>query len=88
MKKFLIVLAVILSGCTTAVPVVPDFPGVPADMMTPCPDLQLVDPATTKLSTTIDTVVGNYGLYHDCKNQVDDWIDWYRTQKSIYGKIK
>jgi hypothetical protein len=89
MKKLLLVTVLVLSGCaSTSVPVVPAFPAVPEDMMKPCPELGLVDPATTKLSSAVDTVVNNYGLYQDCKNQVDDWIDWYNTQKTIYGKIK
>jgi hypothetical protein len=88
MKKFLIITAVVLTGCATSVPVVPPFPDVPESLMKTCPDLKPVDSETIKLSDVLSAVADNYHQYYDCKSQVDDWIEWYKTQKGIFNKIK
>lgn len=87
MKYSLLISALLLSACTS-VPIVPKFPDVPGELKTSCPDLKLVDPATTKLSDIVNTVADNYKSYYDCKGQVDDWIEWYNTQKKIYESVK
>ena len=88
MKKAIFILAVVgLVGCTS-VPVVPKFPDVPKDLMVTCPDLDLVNDKTTKLSEVLETVTGNYQKYYDCKASVDDWITWYQGQKKIFDSIK
>lgn len=88
MKKFLAILVITLSGCATNVPIIPPFPDVPETLMKACPDLKLVKDGTTKLSEVLSTVTDNYHQYYDCKSQVDDWIEWYKTQKGIFNKIK
>jgi hypothetical protein len=89
MKRFLIISLLLLTGCaSTSVPVVPPFPDVPDSLKQACPNLKTVDENTTKLSEMLETITNNYHRYYDCKSQVDDWIEWYNTQKSIYGKIK
>ena len=88
MKKFLIILAIGLTGCATSVPIVPPFPSVPESLMKACPDLKPVDTETIKLSDVLGAVTDNYHQYYDCKSQVDDWIEWYKTQKGIFNKIK
>jgi hypothetical protein len=82
----LIIALILLSGCTT-VPVTVKFPDVPKDMLETCPDLKLI-PETTKLSEVLPTVVDNYGQYYTCKDTVDSWIDWYKSQKKIFDSIK
>jgi hypothetical protein len=77
-----------LIGCATkTVPVTVKFPGVPEDLARSCPDLQTVDPNTTKLSDVLNTVTDNYITYYECKSKVDDWIEWYATQKTIFDKV-
>lgn len=89
MKKLAtLLLVVLLSGCATSVAVKMKFPDVPTDLTTACPDLQQVDPATTKLSEIVSTVSANYEQYYICKDRVDNWIDWYNTQKKIFDSIK
>lgn len=79
---------VIATGCSTPVPIVPAFPAVPVSLKQTCPDLKKVDESTTKLSDIVGSVADNYQLYYDCKSRVDDWIEWYDTQKGIFDKIK
>jgi hypothetical protein len=86
MKHLIIVAVLLITGCTS-VPVAVKFPDVPKDMLETCPDLKLV-PETTKLSEVLPTVVDNYGQYYTCKDTVDNWIDWYKSQKKIFDSIK
>ena len=89
MKKLAALLLVtILTGCATGVAVKMSFPAVPTDLTTPCPDLKSVDANTSKLSEVVSTVVDNYGEYYTCKDRVDNWIDWYNTQKKISDSVK
>lgn len=89
MKKLAALLLVtLLSGCATGVAVKISFPSVPADLTTACPDLKPVDAATGKLSEVVGTVVENYGEYYTCKDRVDNWIEWYNTQKAIFDSVK
>jgi hypothetical protein len=78
----------VAAGCSTPVPIVPAFPAVPTSLKETCPDLKKVDESTTKLSEVIETVADNYHQFYDCKSKVDDWIEWYNTQKGIFDKIK
>ena len=91
MKKILALLVVsILTGCaSTSVPIVPKFPEAPADLLTTCSDLTQLDPAQTKeLSQVLTGVTENYAQYYNCKVKVDDWIEWYNSQKDVFNKIK
>jgi hypothetical protein len=87
--RYLIILVLLsLTACSTPVPIVPKFPNIPDDLKQTCPNLKTVDEATTKLSDIIETVTDNYHQYYDCKGKIDDWIEWYNTQKSIQDKLK
>jgi hypothetical protein len=84
----ILIFLVVATGCSTPVPIVPPFPDVPASIKKACPDLKKVDESTTKLSDIVGVVADNYSQYYDCKSRVDDWIEWYDTQKGIFDKIK
>jgi len=86
MKHLIIVAVLLVAGCSS-VPVTMKFPDVPKDMLETCPDLKLA-PETTKLSEVLPVVVDNYGQYYTCKDSVDSWIDWYKSQKKIFDSIK
>ena len=86
MNRLILIVLIMLSGCTS-VPVMPKFPDVPKDMLVTCPDLKLA-PDTSKLSEVLPVIVDNYGQYYTCKDTVDNWIDWYNSQKKIFDNIK
>jgi hypothetical protein len=86
MKHLIIVAVLVITGCSS-VPVAVKFPDVPKDMMETCPDLKLA-PETTKLSEVLPVIVDNYGQYYTCKDTVDNWIEWYKSQKKIFDNIK
>ncbi len=86
MKKLLTIISVlILTGCTTTVPVKQKFPEVPAELLKACPALNQVEP-TEKLSEVLKVITKNYSQYHECQTTVDTWIEWYNLQKEIYNK--
>jgi len=90
MKKLLLILICLISlvGCkSNAVPVTMKFPEVPTDLKVACPDLATLDPKTTKLSDLLEVVTDNYSTYHECRSRVDDWIEWYNSQKAIFDKV-
>jgi hypothetical protein len=87
MRIATLLLPLLLAGCLTT-PTIATFPEVPAELLVACPDLKLIDPATTKLSEVVGIVAGNYGQYQECQIKVDTWIEWYNGQKKIFDSIK
>ena len=87
--KSLIILAtaIMLTGCL-ATPVKRTFPEVPKELLEACPDLATVNDGTTQLSEVMKVVTTNYGQYHECRIKTDLWIEWYKTQKSIFDSVK
>ena len=79
-----IIIALLLSGCSTVVPVTARFPEPPAKgAMTACPNLQkLTDNA--RLSDVANTVTVNYSTYYECAVKTDAWQEWYQIQKHIF----
>jgi hypothetical protein len=87
MKYIVLTLALLLSACVS-VPVERKFPMVPAEIQVPCSNLQTIDPATTKLSVVVDSVVTNYAQYRECQAKTDSWIEWYIKQKQLFESVK
>jgi hypothetical protein len=87
MKYAIVTMALFLSACVS-VPVERRFPSVPAEIQVPCGNLQTIDPATTKLSIVVDSVVTNYTQYRECQAKTDSWIEWYAKQKQIFESVK
>jgi hypothetical protein len=87
MKLSILLTALMLSACSTVVPVTMKFPSVPDEIMVACPDLQQQE-YTEKLSEVMVTVSKNYSQYHECRAKVDAWIAWYSSQKQIYDSVK
>jgi hypothetical protein len=86
--KHLLIITLLLAGCSTSVPVKRTFPSVPESLMQECPDLKLVAENTTKLSDVLTVVSENYGQYKECQIKVDLWRDWYEKQKKIFDEVK
>jgi hypothetical protein len=84
MKKLLIVL--LLSACSTVVPVKQTFPELPPEISQPCKNLLLLDGPTVTLSKLTEIVAKNYGLHHECSAQVDSLLKWHQEQKKIFNE--
>jgi hypothetical protein len=91
MKKLLITLFVlVLVGCASdTVPTIADmkWPDAPANFFVLCPDLAQIS-STEKLSEVLPVIVSNYGTYYGCQSKVDNWVEWYNTQKKISDSLK
>lgn len=83
----LLLLALLLSACTT-VPVVSKFPQAPGTLVQePCPNLQKLQ-EEAKLSDVAKIVSVNYSEYYLCAIKLEAWQRWYREQKTIYESVK
>lgn len=86
--KYLLLLSLLLTGCSTVVPVTVKFPDAPPELLVDCEDLEKVPADTKQLSVTSETVVRNYGRYHKCRSKVDAWQEWHTEQKKIFESVK
>lgn len=86
--KTLLLTLVLLTGCSTVVPVKQNWPEPPGLQSTiPCSELQkLTEPAT--LSSVAKTLSENYTEYYICAIKLDAWQEWYKQQKIIHESVK
>lgn len=84
--RYLLIL--LLTGCSTTVPVTMKFPDVPPALMQSCETLEKVPADTKQLSVTTQVVVRDYGRYHICSDKVEEWKEWYKQQKEIFESVK
>ncbi len=80
-------LLVLLTGCSSLVPVKAKFPDVPERIMVKCPQLEKVSETPT-LSDVAKTVTNNYTTYYECAVKHDAFVEWYQTQKRIFESVK
>jgi len=85
-EKYLL-LVLILTGCSTTVPVTAKFPDVPERLLVKCPQLEKLE-NEAKLSDIGKTVTNNYTTYYECAVKNDAFIEWYQTQKRIFESVK
>ena len=78
---------IVLSGCSTTVPVKAKFPELPERLQTKCPPLEKVK-EEAKLSDIAKTLNINYSTYYECAVKHDAMIEWYQTQKRIFESVK
>ena len=87
MKYLTCVLFILISGCSTVVPVTAKFPEVPTKLQAKCPQLEKLKDEV-KLSEVSKTITMNYSTYYECAVKVDSWIEWYQVNKLIFEGIK
>lgn len=84
----ILLLALLLAGCSTVVPVTQKFPEAPGlQSTTACPTLDKLG-EMPKLSDVAKTVTINYTEYYTCAVKLDAWIEWYQKQKIISEGLK
>jgi hypothetical protein len=87
MNKYLaLFLLILMSGCSTVVPVTVKFPDAPDRIKIRCPQLKTLN-EEAKLSDIAKTITENYTTYYECAVRNDTWIEWYETQKIIFEKL-
>lgn len=85
---FLLISALLLTGCLESVPVKRNFPDIPPELVAACPELQEATKETKELSKLLDVVVVNYSTYYECRVKVDAWLQWHKDQKKIFEEVK
>ena len=88
MKYIILSLALVLSACSTPVPVSQRFPDVPKALVERCDSLKKIEGDRVAITEMLKVVVQNYGMYYECAAKVDGWNDWYLEQKRIYESVK
>ena len=88
MKTLLLSLTLLLTGCTTVVPVTQTWPEPPGlQSMQRCPQLKQLE-ANPKLSDVARTVTLNYSEYYSCLVKLEAWQEWYSKHEIIYKGLK
>lgn len=82
-----ILFVMMLSACSTTVPVTAKFPEAPKFSKEACPQLEKLN-NDAKLSDVATTVTNNYSKYYECAVKNDAWIEWYQIQKTIFESVK
>jgi hypothetical protein len=82
-----LLLVLLLTGCSTTVPVTAKFPEVPNELLQKCPALKQLE-EEVKLSDVAKNITYNYTTYHECVIKYDAWIEWYQSQKKIFESVK
>lgn len=88
MKFAILVMAIMLAGCSTTVPVKQQFPIAPSILLERCPDLLTIDNDKNSLRDMLKVVIQNYALYYQCAEKTHGWQDWYQKQKQIQDSVK
>lgn len=88
MKYVLLSLVLLLSACSTPVPVRQEFPVAPAALLERCPDLLTVDDGKNSMRDMLKIVIQNYALYYQCAEKTHGWQDWYGQQKKIHESVR
>jgi len=87
MKYLVCFFLILMTGCSTVVPVTSKFPDVPERLMVKCPQLEKVLETPT-LSDVTKIITNNYTTYYDCAVKHDAFIEWYNIQKNIFESVK
>jgi hypothetical protein len=88
MKLLLLASVLMLSACSTVVPVTQPWPEAPGlQSQQTCGELQKL-PATASLSDVAHTVTLNYSQYYECVVKLEAWQEWYAKQKQIHEGLK
>lgn len=85
--KYLLI-ALLLAGCSTTVPVKQKFPNATPELMKKCESLKKVEGDKVAITEMLKVIVQNYTLYYECSTKVDGWQDWYNEQKKIFDSVK
>lgn len=87
MKIYAILISILLTGCSTTVPVAAKFPEAPLPAEK-CPELTKIEGDTISIVDLHKIVVENYTKYYECATKVEGWNEWYTMQKKIFDKVK
>jgi hypothetical protein len=88
MKRYSLLLTLLITGCSTTVPVVAKFPDAPPSLKVACSELKKIEGDTVSIVDLHKTVVENYTQYYECATKVEAWNEWHTQQKKIFDEVK
>jgi len=88
MRILLVIVTLLLVGCSTTVPVTAKFPAAPKVLMESCPPLKKLQGDQVSIVDLHTTVVENYTSFYECSLKVDAWQEWHTSQKKIFEEVK
>ena len=88
MRLPVLLVVLLLSGCTTVIPVKQEFPVAPQVLFEKCPDLMVIDDGKNSLRDMLKVVIQNYATYYQCAERTEGWQNWYKEQKKLYDGVK
>lgn len=75
----------LITGCSTTVPVTVKFPDAPASLMEPAESLKLLDEEPKpQLSDILENTAENAGRYYALREKYKGWQNWYQEQRKIF----
>ena len=83
-----IILAFLITACSTAVPVTQSFPQAPAMLKEKCPELKTIQGERVTIVDFTKTVSENYTTYYQCAGKQQAWTEWYEQQKKIWDEVR
>jgi hypothetical protein len=83
-----IILAFLVTGCSTTVPVATKFPDAPVLILEKCPPLKTIEGEAVSITDLIKTVTQNYTTYYECAEKNNAWVEWYQKQRPIFEDVK
>ena len=87
-KLLAIASILLITGCSTTVPVTARFPDAPILILEKCPQLKTIEGESVSIINFTKTVTLNYTTYYECAVKNDAWIEWYQKQKKIFEEVQ
>jgi len=87
-KLLAIASILLITGCSTTVPVTVRFPDAPILILEKCPQLKTIEGESVSIIDYTKVVTLNYTTYYECAVKSDAWIEWYYEQKKIFESVK
>jgi hypothetical protein len=92
MIRLSLVAVLLLSACSTTVPVAQKFPELPPVLREECKDLIKLEKADKNTPFSIIDLLGtnveNYKRGIECKIKHSATVEWHDNQKQIFDKVK
>lgn len=88
MRVLLLISLLVLTGCSTTVPVHMSFPQLPEALDKPCDRMEPLAADKRELSDLLENTNDNYARAKECNAKAAAWKEWYETQKKIFEEVK
>lgn len=91
MKYIALLTVLLLSACTTAVPVARKFPELPPVLREECQELvklEKVEKGPFSIIDLLGTNIENYRRGVECKVKHSATIEWHDSQRKIFNSVK